>query len=160
MQLHLSFRKKVCSDLPSRMQTVIEASLAAQPSDGQYPSYGDQNYAPYLQQQPLVAVDTHYPILVDHVDKFHVGDDISPEDLPSSALRAAPSRPLPYATNAVQPPTTGLWSWHTGGLDKRRCRKWTKMNRTLTTIGGGTALVKAWIGGSSCGNPAWLFFNI
>ncbi|KAG9002789.1 hypothetical protein FRB93_011391 [Tulasnella sp. JGI-2019a] len=110
-------------------------------------TYAEQNFAPFLQHQPDTYIPSHIDLAhVVDLDQFHVPKDMSPDDLPSPVLAAAPLRPLPYTTNAVDPANSGMWSWYNGPLDKRRCRTWGKVARTIRTIGGGTFLAKTWIG--------------
>ncbi|KAG8844069.1 hypothetical protein FRB96_003302 [Tulasnella sp. 330] len=132
---------------PSHQERVPVEEAYSQDYQTSRPSYADQTFAPYPQHQP----DASYPSSIDLIhaidlQRFTVPEDMSPEDLPSHVLAAAPRRPLPYTTNAVDPANNGLWSWYAGPLDKRRCRSWGKVTRTIRTIGGGTFLAKIWIG--------------
>ncbi|KAG8910443.1 hypothetical protein FRC01_006332 [Tulasnella sp. 417] len=85
-----------------------------------------------------------------HVDQFRVPEN-GVEDIPEETLAAAPLRPLPNFTNSVAPGSFIPWQTYTGPLDRttRQCRRWSAVQRSIKTIGGGVWFAKTWTGGET-----------
>lgn len=83
-----------------------------------------------------------------HVDQFRIPEN-GIDDTPEEALAAAPLRPLPHFTNAVAPGSFIPWQTYTGPLERtgKKCRRWTPVQRSIKTIGGGVWFAKTFIGG-------------
>ncbi|KIO25497.1 hypothetical protein M407DRAFT_8384 [Tulasnella calospora MUT 4182] len=118
---------------------------------------GTPDYFPtpaYQDITPDVGTSTPYDYFSagppTHVDQFRIPEN-GVEDIPEETLGAAPLRPLPQFTNAVAPGSFIPWQTYTGPLERtaKKCRRWTPVQRSLKTIGGGVWFAKTWIGGGT-----------
>ncbi|KAG8980891.1 hypothetical protein FRB90_007425 [Tulasnella sp. 427] len=84
-----------------------------------------------------------------HVDQFRIPEN-GIEEVSEETLAAAPLRPLHHFTNTVAPGSFIPWQTYTGPLERtgKKCRRWTPVQRSIKTIGGGVWFAKTWVGGT------------